>query len=161
MELDVQYALEPGVAEADRVPTEAELSRWVAAALVHDEVDGTLTIRIVGLDEGAALNQTYRGKQGATNVLSFPVEVPPEVEVDLLGDVVICAPVVLREAAEQGKTVQAHWCHLVVHGVLHLLGYEHEDDAEARFMEAHERQILNGLGYPDPYATEIYETAVA
>jgi len=161
MELDVQYALEPGAAEADALPAEAELSRWVAAALAHDEADGALTIRIVGLEEGVSLNQTYRGKQGATNVLSFPVEVPPDVEVDLLGDVVICAPVVLREAAEQGKPVQAHWCHLVVHGVLHLLGYDHEDDAEARFMEAQEREILRGLGFADPYAAEHYESAVA
>lgn len=161
MELDVQHALEPGAAAADALPEEADLTRWVSAALAHTEADGALTIRIVGLEEGAALNQTYRGKQGATNVLSFPAELPPEVEVDLLGDIVICAPVVLRESAEQGKTVQAHWCHLVVHGVLHLLGYDHENDAEARFMEAQECKILRDLGFADPYAAEHYESAVA
>lgn len=161
MELDVQYALGSEETSVTLLPSEAELRDWVAAALAYAGAEGELTVRIVGYEEGAALNYAYRGKQGATNVLSFPVEVPSGVEIDLLGDVVICAPIVLREAAEQGKAASAHWCHLVVHGLLHLLGYDHEDDAEARFMEGQERRILCSLGFPDPYAAEHYETAVA
>lgn len=161
MEIDVQIALGRDEVAAMQLPTEAVLERWVAAVLADNGATGSLTIRIVGLEEGAALNHTYRGKEGATNVLSFPVDIPLGVEVDLLGDVVICAPVVLREAAEQGKTVAAHWCHLVVHGVLHLLGFDHEDEAEAAFMEARERNILRHIGFPDPYAAEHHETAVA
>lgn len=161
MELDVQYAITSAETDDALLPTQADLDRWVTTALTQAGADGALTIRIVGSAEGTALNHTYRGKDGATNVLSFPADVPSGVEVDLLGDVVICAPVVLREAAEQGKSVSAHWCHLVVHGLLHLLGYDHKDDAEARFMEGQERRILQNLGFPDPYTAEHYETAVA
>lgn len=159
MELDVQYAVEAGSASV--LPTAEELERWVAAALAGDDADGQLTIRVVGWDEGVALNETYRHKQGPTNVLSFPFEAPPGVDMELFGDVVICAPVVVSEALEQRKPVHAHWCHLVVHGVLHLLGYDHMEDAEARLMEAREREILQELGYPDPYAAEHGDAAVA
>jgi len=133
------------------IPGEAELSRWATAALDGRREAAELAIRIVDEAEGAALNATYRHKQGATNVLSFPAELPPGVPLTLLGDLVICAPVVAREAREQGKPPEAHWAHLVVHGCLHLLGYDHEAEAEAEEMESLERRILAGMGYPDPY----------
>ena len=126
--------------------TEAERPAWLDSA-------GTrlLSIRVVDAEESAALNSQYRRKQGPTNILSFPV--PPESRrAGLLGDLAICAPVVAREAREQGKTLQAHWAHMVVHGVLHLLGYDHENDRDAEVMEARETQILAQFGYLDPYA---------
>lgn len=147
LELDVQIALDmPGL------PAEAELRRWAEAALAGAGYrrEAEITVRIVNEAESAVLNERYRRKQGPTNVLSFPFEAPSEVESALLGDIVICAPVVLREAVQQGKTPAAHWAHLVAHGVLHLLGYDH-DEEQAEVMESLETQILAGLGYPDPY----------
>jgi probable rRNA maturation factor len=104
--------------------------------------------------EGRTLNRDYRGKDYATNVLSFPVELPPGVNLPLIGDLVICAPVVAREALEQGKPSRHHWAHMTVHGVLHLIGYDHIDDQEAEQMEALETRILAGLGIDDPYAVD-------
>ncbi|MCC6136317.1 MAG: rRNA maturation RNase YbeY [Gammaproteobacteria bacterium] len=147
LELDLQIALEmPGL------PAATDFQRWAEAALVGAAYhqDAEITIRIVNEVESAALNETYRHKQGSTNVLSFPFEAPPEVPSLLLGDIVICAPVVLREAVSQGKPPPAHWAHLVIHGVLHLLGYDH-DEIQAEAMESLEIQILAGLGYSDPY----------
>ncbi|HAO31770.1 MAG TPA: rRNA maturation RNase YbeY [Candidatus Competibacter sp.] len=147
LDLDVQIALDmPGL------PSEAELRRWAEAALAGADYrkDAELTLRIVNEAEITALNERYRRKQGPTNVLSFPSDAPPEVESTLLGDIVICAPVVLREAVQQAKTPPAHWAHLVAHGVLHLLGYDH-DEEQADVMESLEIQILAGLGYSDPY----------
>lgn len=111
-----------------------------------------MSVRIVDAEEGRALNQRWRERDRPTNVLSFPADLPPELELPLLGDLVLCAPVVLREAAEQGKRVEDHWAHLVIHGVLHLLGMDHQDDAEAEEMEQREREILAALGIGDPYA---------
>ena len=137
------------------VPSSASFRKWVTAALADRDAPAEMAIRIVGADEGRKLNRTYRGKGYATNVLSFPAELPeglPEdVELPLLGDLVICAEVVAREAAEQGKRPADHWAHLVVHGTLHLLGWDHEADDEAEAMEAREREILAGLGIADPY----------
>lgn len=133
------------------LPTRKQLQRWVAAALNGQRDAAEVSIRIVGEAEGAELNRTWRHKDYATNVLSFPAELPPGIRSPLLGDLVICAPVVIREAAEQGKSPEAHWAHLVVHGTLHLLGYDHETEAEAEAMEALETRMLAGLGYPDPY----------
>ena len=114
-----------------------------------------LSLRLVDEAESADLNQRYRGKAGPTNVLSFPFEPPPGIKGPrYLGDLVICVPVVAREAAEQGKAPEAHWAHLVVHGVLHLLGYDHLDEAEAQAMEALETRLLANLGFPPPYADE-------
>ncbi len=147
LELDLQIALDlPGL------PAESDFRRWAEAALAGAGYarDAQLTIRVVNEAEGAALNETYRHKPGPTNVLSFPFAAPPQVESPLLGDIVICAPVVLREAVVQGKTPEAHWAHLVAHGVLHLLGYDH-DEAHAEAMESLEIRILAELGYPDPY----------
>jgi len=145
--VDVQY----GVSRAG-LPTAADIRRWAAAALAGGPADAELSVRVVDEEEGAQLNQAYRHKQGPTNVLSFPFEAPPYIDSPLLGDLVICAPVVEREAREQGKAVAVHWAHMVVHGTLHLLGYDHQDEAQAREMEAREIEMLTRLGYPDPYA---------
>jgi probable rRNA maturation factor len=135
------------------VPAEALFRQWAEAA-ADKGTDAELSIRIVDEAESAEFNQTYRHKTGPTNVLSFPCEVPVGVPHDLLGDLVICAPVVEREAQEQGKLAEAHWAHMVVHGVLHLLGYDHLQDDEAVQMESMEIEILSGLGYPNPYEIE-------
>lgn len=129
---------------AGGVPTRASLRIWAAAAL--KSAQGALTIRVVGERESQQLNKTYRGKDKPTNVLSFGYG-----DQQVLGDLIICAPVLRREALEQGKTLRAHWAHMVVHGCLHLLGYDHVQDGEARRMEAREIKILKGLGFPDPY----------
>ncbi len=134
------------------IPAEAVLRDWVAAALAGRRETAEVTLRIVDEAESAELNETYRHKRGPTNVLSFPFEAPPGVTLPLLGDLVICAPVVAREAQEQGKPAEAHWAHMVVHGCLHLLGYDHLDEEEATVMETLEIEILGALGYPDPYA---------
>jgi len=139
LHLSVQYAVHPEI-----VPTRSQFRRWVKAALAQD---AEITLRLVDEDEGQALNRDYRGKDYATNVLTFVYDDLPQ----LAGDIVICPAVVEREAQQQNKSVTAHYAHLVVHGVLHLHGYDHEDEAEAREMEALETQIVIKLGYPDPY----------
>ena len=139
------------------VPAAASFRKWVAAALAGRIREADLAIRIVGTREGRALNRHYRGKDYATNVLSFPADVaegvklPKGVTMPLLGDLVICAPVVAREAKEQGKRLNDHYAHLTVHGALHLLGWDHEDERDAECMEQLEREILAGLGIGDPY----------
>lgn len=136
------------------IPSSASFRRWVDAALrgARRRKATELSIRIVDADEGRELNRDYRGKDYATNVLSFEADLPPELKLPLVGDMVICAPVVAREAAEQGKRPSDHWAHLTVHGTLHLLGYDHIVAAEAEAMEALETRILAGLGIADPYA---------
>jgi probable rRNA maturation factor len=136
------------------IPAASSFRRWVRAALqaARRRKPVELSIRIVDADEGRTLNRHYRGKDYATNVLSFPAELPPGVSLPLLGDLAICAPVVLREAAEQGKAPRDHWAHLTIHGVLHLLGHDHIQDAEAEAMEALETRVLADLGIADPYA---------
>ena len=118
--------------------------RWARAALVGG---GEITIRLVDADEGQSLNNEYRSKDYATNVLSFPYDTEPLV----MGDLVICPTVVAREALEQNKPLAAHYAHLVVHGMLHLQGWDHENDDDAQAMEDEETEILAVLGYPDPY----------
>lgn len=132
-------------------PSETDFRRWIAAALAGRRAQAEVAIRIVDEAEGALLNARYRSKDGATNVLSFPAELPAGVPLPTVGDLVICAPVVAREARTQGKDLSAHWAHLTVHGCLHLIGYDHGHDAAAAEMEALETAILAGLGYPDPY----------
>ena len=149
MNLELELQLE---VEAPGLPTRAQFRTWAEAALAGRGGDAELVIRVVDGAESASLNQRFRAKNGPTNVLSFPFRAPPPVQSHLLGDLVICAPVVAREATEQGKTEAAHWAHLVVHGVLHLLGHDHLEPAEAERMEAREREILAGLGLPDPYS---------
>ncbi|MBB5735592.1 putative rRNA maturation factor [Xanthomonas campestris] len=140
------------------LPSAVSFRKWVAAALKGRIREADLAVRIVDEKEGCSLNHHYRGKDYATNVLSFPAELPeglPKgIKMPLLGDLVICAPVVAREAAEQGKSLAAHYAHLTVHGTLHLLGWDHEDDKEADAMEQLERDILTDLGIDDPYAGE-------
>lgn len=133
------------------VPSETDIHRWAAAALEGRRDPAELSVRVVDEAEGRELNAAWRGKDYATNVLSFPAELPEALGLPLLGDLVLCAPVVAREAAEQGKPLDAHWAHLVVHGCLHLIGYDHETDADAGIMEALETEIMARLGYADPY----------
>ena len=137
------------------IPAANSFRKWVAAALAGRIREADLAIRIVGAREGRALNRHYRGKDYATNVLSFPAELPEGLpkglKLPLLGDLVLCAPVIAREAKEQGKPLAAHYAHLTVHGALHLLGWNHEDAREAEAMEQLEREILAGMGLPDPY----------
>lgn len=146
--IDVQRALPFSL-----IPKNSELKRWAVAALEKKIKAAELTIRIVDIAEMTELNTRYRHKKGPTNVLSFPFDLPPECDeaIPLLGDIVICADVVNREAEEQKKTREAHWAHIVVHGVLHLLGYDHEVERDALIMESEEVDILNGLGFLDPY----------
>jgi probable rRNA maturation factor len=139
---------------AGPVPDDAAFLRWVSAALAGRRETATVSLRVVDAEEGRALNARWRGRDAPTNVLSFPAALPEELDLPLLGDLVLCTPVVRREAAEQGKQEADHWAHLVVHGVLHLLGMDHQDDAEAEAMEAAEREVLAGLGIADPYAGE-------
>ena len=143
IEVDVQIASEGGT-----VPDAPRIVSWVRAALAGRRERGELTVRVVDEAEAAALNARYRGRESATNVLSFPFEAPPGS--DGLG-LVACAPVLEREAREQRKDPQAHWAHIVVHGTLHLAGLDHERPEEAERMESAEREILAALGYPDPY----------
>jgi len=148
-EIEVQNALQ---AQAETVPGEEQFQRWAQAALDECRREGgELVVRLVDEEESAQLNQTYRDKVGPTNVLSFPFEAPPEVPVDLLGDLAICVPVVVGEAEEQNKPLEAHYAHMVVHGTLHLLGYDHLENGDAEVMEKLEIAILSRLGYANPY----------
>ena len=138
--------------QSQRIPALPELERWISAALQsQDFEDAEVSVYIVDEAEGQELNAQYRAKDYPTNVLSFPADIAEEVGIPLLGDLVVCAPVVEREAQEQGKSLQAHWAHMLIHGTLHLIGFDHIDDAEAESMETLETQILTGLGYPAPY----------
>ena len=140
---------------AGGVPPAAELVRWAEAALAGRSEGARMTVRVVGEAEGTTLNERYRGRSGPTNVLAFPFDAPELPSLRILGDVVVCAPVAAREARERSKRLDAHWAHLVVHGTLHLLGYDHEEPRSAREMEAVECEILGGLGYSDPYAAGV------
>jgi probable rRNA maturation factor len=151
LELDLQNALSPDESERLAVPAEAQFDSWVRRVLAGRLDEVQLTIRITDESEIRELNATYRGKDKPTNVLSFPFEAPPGVELPLLGDIIICAQVVAAEAQAQGKPLEAHWAHMVIHGTLHLLGYDHIDEAEAEQMEGLEIELLTGLGYANPY----------
>jgi len=146
--LDVQIAT-----KYSGVPPKATIGRWARAALKGlRRKKLALAVRIVDSHEGAALNWRYRHKKGPTNVLSFPFEPPAGVRSPVLGDLVICAPVVRREARARALPERAHWAHMVVHGILHLRGYDHENNKDAARMESRESRILKGLGFSDPYA---------
>ncbi len=152
--IDLQFSDDLGHpqarAELKRLLSKARLTRWVQHALCASEDADQITLRVVGLDEGRELNRDYRGKakDHATNVLTFAYETRPYVA----ADVVLCAPVIAREAADQGKSLEAHWSHLVIHGILHAQGYEHEtNERDALEMEALEVLLLGALGYPNPY----------
>jgi len=139
--------------ERENLPTEVQLQTWASKAL-QTENEMELTILIVDEAESQALNREYRDKDNPTNVLSFPFEAPEFVEINLLGDLVICAPVVEHEAKEQSKSLESHWAHMVIHGTLHLQGYDHVQEADAEQMEGLEISILNDLGYNNPYFQE-------
>lgn len=130
--------------DSECIPTASQFRKWAKAAI---SVDTEVTIRIVDAEEGKMLNNTYRGKDYATNVLTFPLTEDPH----LMGDIIICAPVVATEAMAQGKSLEAHYAHLTVHGILHLHGYDHEVEAQAELMESIETAIVTKLGYPSPY----------
>ena len=150
MIIDLQIACE----QESGLPTAEQIEQWATAAVQPQSDEVEMTVRIVDEAESHALNLNYRGKDRPTNVLSFPFECPDEVELPLLGDLVICRQVVEREAQEQEKSVMAHWAHMVVHGSLHLLGYDHIEDDEAEEMESLETQIMIGFGFADPYLSE-------
>ena len=132
-------------------PDQDQIQRWVDAALEGFNQGTEIVVRIVDEQESAELNEQYRHKKGPTNILSFPVEVPEGIELNLLGDLVICAPILEKEALEQHKALTDHWAHIIVHGVLHLLGYDHIEDDEAELMENKEITILNILNIKNPY----------
>jgi probable rRNA maturation factor len=135
-------------------PSEQQFQLWVDTVLQEDDQDSEIVIRLVDDQESAELNQQYRHKQGPTNILSFPFEAPDGFDTDLLGDLVICTPLIALEAQQQNKQLFDHWAHITIHGVLHLLGYDHIDDAEAEEMEALEIKILSRLNINNPYLEE-------
>lgn len=141
------------IIEDDTLPGDNDLIHWARAGWQQDH-DSEVTLRLVDEDESRELNHQYRGKDKPTNVLSFPFEAPAGITVPLAGDLVICAPVVAREAIEQNKTPEEHWAHMVIHGMLHLQGHDHIEDADAEVMEALEIRLLADLGYNNPYETE-------
>ena len=137
------------------VPDEKLVHQWVYAALAEINTGGKddleLSVRVVDEEESADLNQRYRHKQGATNVLSFPADLPDSLQLPLLGDLVICAQIVEREARQQDKSLDAHWAHMLIHGSLHLMGYDHIDDRDTEEMELLETKIITSLNFPPPY----------
>jgi probable rRNA maturation factor len=144
--LDIQIAT-----TASDCPSEQQFQRWIDTVLSDAAQDSEVVIRLVDLIESTELNQRYRHKTGPTNILSFPFEVPDGIEMDLLGDLVICAPLIAEEALQQQKVLEHHWAHITIHGILHLLGYDHIEDAEAEEMEALEIKFLNMLNIANPY----------
>ncbi len=154
LDLDIQYPDDADGNEAafdpmSNLPSPAQFTHWIAETV--GTVPTAMTLRLALLHEAAQLNMKFRGKDYATNVLSFPLEFPEETGIPYIGDIVICPDVVAREAAEQHKPLLAHYAHLTVHGTLHLLGYDHETEDDADEMETLETQILATLGFPDPY----------
>jgi len=155
--MSVTLDLQLVCANTEGLPSEADFQRWVDGVIPSFQQEAELTIRLVDEAESHELNMTYRGKDRPTNVLSFPFECPPEIDdFPLLGDLVICRQVVEQEATEQKKTTEEHWAHMVVHGCLHLLGYDHIDDAEAEEMEALEVELMAAMNYANPYQDDEY-----
>lgn len=146
LQVDIQTAC------AEPVPDEDDIRRWIEAALMQQLSDAEVSLRFVDEIEMSALNFQYRHKNSPTNVLSFPADLPEELQHPLLGDIVACPAVVEREAAQQHKTSRQHWAHMLIHGSLHLLGYDHIDAADAETMESLETSILESLGWPCPYS---------
>ena len=150
--VDYQQAYDADEGMAKTIPSLEQIEAWANAVLVAENTgEQEITVRFTDDEESQTLNHEYRGKDKPTNVLSFPFEVPPGIEMNLLGDLVICVPVIMREAEEQDKTPTNHYAHMVVHGILHLLGYDHIDDADADIMEAKEIRILASLNIGNPY----------
>jgi probable rRNA maturation factor len=147
--VDIQMA-----SASEEAPDPQSIVRWVGAAIGNQRESTELSVRIVDAEEGQALNEQFRGSTGATNVLSFPFENESPEPLPLIGDIVICAPVVAKEAREQNKALNAHWAHMMIHGVLHLLGYDHQNENDANLMESLETEIMQGLGFPPPYSCQ-------
>lgn len=147
LELDLQIATQ----DTESLPSYDDFALWASSALPDTDENYEVTIRVVDEEESQSLNHDYRGKDKPTNVLSFPFEAPPGITLSLLGDLVICAQVVKKEAYEQQKDTFHHWAHMTIHGILHLRGYDHINDDEAEEMEAIEKQLLANLSIPDPY----------
>ena len=137
--------------DGPELPSDADFERWVALALEGQRDEAEVCIRLVDPAESPRRNSTYRGKDKPTNVLSFPFEAPPGVPTEILGDLAICAEVVATEATEQKKPLHNHWAHMVIHGILHLIGFDHINEADAEQMESLEIQLLEKLNIPDPY----------
>lgn len=150
LDLDLQIAVE----DQELLPSTQELNEWLSTAIATHKDEAEVTVRIVEEQESHELNLQYRGKDKSTNVLTFPFDMPPEIELPLLGDLVICKAVVEREAQEQGKPLKAHWAHMLIHGGLHLLGYDHIEDSEAQEMESLETRLMLSLGFNDPYLND-------
>jgi len=150
IELDLQLAVE----QEDGLPSFEDIHLWLSKAVSQFQPQAEVTVRIVDEQESHQLNLEYRGKDKPTNVLSFPFEAPPGIEMDLLGDLIVCRQVVEQEAIEQEKPLSAHWAHMIVHGSLHLLGYDHIEDDEAEEMESLETEIMQSMGFEDPYISE-------
>ncbi|KFI11469.1 MULTISPECIES: rRNA maturation RNase YbeY [Vibrio] len=150
IELDLQLAVE----DEKGLPSFEDVHLWLTSAVAKFQPQAEVTVRIVDEQESHQLNHDYRGKDKPTNVLSFPFEAPPGIDMDLLGDLIICKQVVEQEADQQSKPLMAHWAHMVVHGSLHLLGYDHIEDDEAEEMESLETEIMLGMGFEDPYIAE-------
>lgn len=148
IQLDIQMAIGEEDAEP---PSITQMQRWVELALKDRMREAEMTIRIVSETEITELNQQYRKKPGPTNILSFPFESAIELETPLLGDLVICASIVEEEAKQQNKSSQAHWAHMIIHGTLHLLGYDHLSESDANEMESEEIHLLQQLGFSNPY----------
>lgn len=153
MILDLSVA----IATSCECPTSQEIKTWMTAALaaIGRKKPAIVAVRLVDNDEMQQLNHLYRQKNKPTNVLSFPCQLPDNLKGNLLGDLLICAPVVIQEAQEQHKTVQSHWAHMVVHGLLHLAGYDHVEPTQAEQMETLETSILAELGFPNPYGATL------
>jgi len=147
--LDIQIAT-----KSSGYPSEQQFQQWVDTVLSDQSQDSEIVIRLVDDAESATLNEQYRHKNGPTNILSFPFEAPEGIEMDLLGDLVVCVPLIAKEAAEQNKLPEHHWAHITIHGVLHLLGYDHIEEAEAEEMETLEIKLLNMLNIANPYQEE-------
>ena len=147
--VDIQMA-----SASEEAPDPQSIERWIGAAIGDQRESTELSVRIVDAEEGQALNEQFRGCTGATNVLSFPFENESPEPLPLIGDIVICAPVVAKEAREQNKALNAHWAHMMIHGVLHLLGYDHQNENDANLMESLETEIMQGLGFPPPYSCQ-------
>ena len=155
MNQDVMLDLQIACANSEGLPAQAAFQQWLNAALLPFQAVSEVTVRLVDEAESQTLNHTYRSKNSPTNVLSFPFEAPIGIDnLPLLGDLVICRQVVEKEAKEQDKTLDAHWAHMVIHGSLHLLGYDHIEEEEAVEMESLETEIMLALGFPDPYIAE-------
>lgn len=156
MELFVDLQIATDNKEA--IPEQEIMNTWISTALIagleSPREEAELTVRIVEQDESQALNSQYRNVDKPTNVLSFPFQNPPGITLPLLGDLVICKDVVENEAKQQNKTLDEHWAHMLVHGTLHLLGYDHIDEQQAHEMEGLETKLIIKLGYVDPYLSE-------